>query len=142
MIFLPYQNYESEEFSFEVLEYEVFTFLATLTQAKERHISSFLLSDFDEISWRLDYFDSLFERELPHLSLHFQAINFQSQLYLYDWFLTLFTCVLPPSTVWRIWDTYLVKGEIFLYQAALGLLRYKQNELLSVSFSTTLIHYF
>ncbi|TNV86137.1 hypothetical protein FGO68_gene12617 [Halteria grandinella] len=131
MLFLPFQNYEQEDFSFDSLEAEVFTYLASLTQVNYRHISSFLLSDVDEISWRLDYFDSIFQRELPELSLHFKAINFQSQLYLYDWFLSLFSCVLPVKTVWRIWDQYFLRGEIFLYQAALGLLRYKQCELLS-----------
>lgn len=65
MVFLPYQNYDQEEFSFDSLEAEVFTILATLSQSSDRHLASFLLSDIDEISWRLDYFDSIFERELP-----------------------------------------------------------------------------
>jgi hypothetical protein len=46
-----------------------------MTQTKDRHLGYFLLSDFDEITWRLDYFDKVFERELPVLFLHFKAIN-------------------------------------------------------------------
>lgn len=52
--------------------------IANLIQSKDHHLSTFLLSDSDDISWRLDYFDKIFERELPQLSLHFKAINLQS----------------------------------------------------------------
>lgn len=57
LIFLPYQNFETEDFSLEGIEYEIFKLLCTLTMSESHHLSSFLMSDFDEISWRLDYFD-------------------------------------------------------------------------------------
>jgi len=118
----------------ENFESDLFCFLQNLLQSSDNHFGSFLLSDFDEISWRLDYFDKLLLRELPDLSLHFKAIGLQTQLYLYDWFLTLFTSVLPPRICSRIWDQYFLRGELFLYQVALGLLRHLQSTLISVSF--------
>ena len=98
--------------------------VSNLFQSSDKHFGFFLLSDFDEISWRLDYFDKLLLRELPQLSLHFKAIGLQSQLYLYDWLLTLFTSIFPPNISSRVWDQYFLRGELFLYQVALGLLRY------------------
>ena len=117
----------------EKFEADLFSFLKNLFQSSDKHFGHFLLSDFDEISWRLDYFDKLLEKELPQLSLHFKAIGLQSQLFLYDWLLTLFTSVLPPQVCSRLWDQYFLRGELFLYQVALGLLRYLQSNLISVS---------
>jgi hypothetical protein len=117
----------------EKFEADLFSFLTNLFQSSDKHFGHFLLSDFDEISWRLDYFDKLLEKELPQLSLHFKAIGLQSQLFLYDWLLTLFASVLPPQVCSRLWDQYFLRGELFLYQVALGLLRYLQSNLISVS---------
>lgn len=44
----------------------------------------------------------------------------------------MFTNILPNEVAWRFWDIYLLRGEVFLYQAALGILKYKKNELLGV----------
>lgn len=44
----------------------------------------------------------------------------------------MFSDVLPNEVAWRIWDIYLLKGEVFVYQTALGILKYKKNELLGV----------
>ena len=128
-----YQEQDDLQLNEENFEADLFRFLANLFQSSDKHFGHFLLSDFDEISWRLDYFDKLMEKELPQLSLHFKAIGLQSQLFLYDWLLTLFTSVLPPQVCSRLWDQYFLRGELFLYQVALGLLRYLQSYLISVS---------
>ena len=62
----------------ETFEADLFSLLTNLFQSSDKHFGHFLLSDFDEISWRLDYFDKLLEKELPQLSLHFKAIGLQS----------------------------------------------------------------
>ena len=66
MVFWPSLNSpDNTEQILENLEFQIFAMLSNLTQSKDRHISTFLMSDSDEISWRLDYFDKIFERELP-----------------------------------------------------------------------------
>jgi len=75
----------------------------------------FLINDIDEVAWRLKFFDTILEKEIPDLATHFKAINMQSQLYLYDWMLQLFVSVLPVDIVWRLWDIFFMKGEVFIY---------------------------
>ena len=43
-----------------------------------------------EINWRLGYFEDLFELEMPQLSTHFKTLEFTTDMYLLDWYLTLF----------------------------------------------------
>jgi Rab-GTPase-TBC domain len=65
LIFMSNLSFDSLDNNFEALEFKLFSFLANQTQTKDRHIGAFLMSESDEISWRLDYFDKVFERELP-----------------------------------------------------------------------------
>lgn len=46
-----------------------------------------------------------------------------SEMYLMDWNLALFSKALPLETAARIWDCYLVEGDVFIMRAALGILR-------------------
>ena len=47
-------------------------------------------SDMSEINWRLQYFEDLFEIELPKLHNHFKSLEFTPDMYLLDWYLNLF----------------------------------------------------
>ena len=114
IVFLPYQELDSSNFNIEGLENQIFTLFSNLVLTSN-HLPYFYMNDYDEISWRLDFFDLLFERTLPSLALHFKAINFPSQLYLYDWLQTLFCVILPHEIVCRVWDIYFLKGEPILY---------------------------
>lgn len=64
-----HENYYHEDEYLQLdetaFESDMFCFLSNLLQANDRHFGSFLLSDFDEISWRLDYYDKILQRELP-----------------------------------------------------------------------------
>lgn len=129
LVQLPYQDYSTPDFSLVALEQEIFSLFSNLVLSIG-HLPYFLVNDIDEVSWRLKFFDIIFEKEIPDLATHFKAINMQSQLYLYDWMLQLFVSVLPLDIVWRLWDIFFMKGEVFIYQAALGYLKYKKHWLL------------
>jgi hypothetical protein len=60
-----YLEQDDPQLNEETFEAELFIFLANFFQSSDKHFGHFLLSDFDEISWRLDYFDKLLEKELP-----------------------------------------------------------------------------
>jgi hypothetical protein len=74
-VYLPYQDHDTPDFSLEPLEFEVFSLFTNLVLTTG-HLPYFLSNDIDEISWRLKFFDSMLERELPDLATHFKAINF------------------------------------------------------------------
>jgi hypothetical protein len=52
-----------------------------------------------------------------------KTADVSSEMYLMDWNLALFSKALPLETAARIWDCYLVEGDVFIMRAALGILR-------------------
>lgn len=68
-------------------------------------------------------FDFFFEENLPLLAAHLKECGVTSEMYLMDWNLALFAKALPLEAAARIWDCYLVEGEVFIMRAALGILR-------------------
>lgn len=59
-------------------------------------------------------------------------------LYLLKWLEFVFIRTFEYKTVIRLWDIYLLKGEIFLYEVALALLKIQENDLLSMSIGAIL----
>ncbi len=60
-------------------------------------------------------YEALFSEHLPSLFQHFQAEGVESEMYMLDWLLTLYSRSMPLNVAARIWDCYLLEGELFLY---------------------------
>ncbi|PAV73814.1 hypothetical protein WR25_05121 [Diploscapter pachys] len=91
-----------------------------------------------EITQYFISYDRYFEQELPDLHKHFDKINLRPDLYLIDWIYPIYAKSLPLDVTCRIWDVYLKDGEEFLFNAALGILKMHQTELLSMDFEDAL----
>jgi TBC1 domain family member 14 len=62
---------------------------------------------------------------MPELFKQFSTLDITADLYLVDWMLTLFSKLLAPtdlSIVGRIWDNFMLDGEIYTLRVALALL--------------------
>jgi hypothetical protein len=68
-------------------------------------------------------FNHFFKLYLPLLCDHFQTEGVQSEMFLLDWNLTIFSKALPLEAAMRIWDCFLLEGERFVVRAGLGILR-------------------
>uniref|UniRef100_A0A5K4EHN9 Putative gtpase activating protein n=1 Tax=Schistosoma mansoni TaxID=6183 RepID=A0A5K4EHN9_SCHMA len=79
-------------------------------------------------------FDKLFSRCLPRLYKHFKEVGFETTMFLFDWFFTLFSRILPLETCIRIWDLYFLYEESALFYAALAILKLCEKDLLSCNF--------
>ncbi len=82
-----------------------------------------------QILKHLKIYDLLFERTLREVHSHFAALNVSAESYLLDWFMTLFSRSLPFDAASRLWDCYLIEGEVFLFRAALALLQLNRKVL-------------
>jgi hypothetical protein len=71
---------------------------------------------------RINFFNKHFKRLLPELYKHFEAVDLTTDLYLIDWMLTLFTKNMDLDLVSRIWDNFLLDGEIFAMKTGLAIL--------------------
>ena len=77
-----------------------------------------------------DFFDSIFAQEIPSLHAHFTSVGIQPQMFLIEWLFTLFAKALPQCCTAWIWDHIFCFGDIWIFKAALGLLKLLEPHLL------------
>ena len=99
--------------------YEVFVCLANMLSG---HLIDFYRFDMTQINVHLKAFEYFFQMRLPMLFNHFALHGVTSDMYCLEWSLTLFVKSLPLDICIRVWDSYLLLGEVFFVRAALGLL--------------------
>lgn len=77
-------------------------------------------------------FRRLCAAQLPAVSQRlFDDIDLRPELFLIEWFMTLFSKCLPIDSASVIWDLFFLDGEVVLYCTALALLRMSEPKLLS-----------
>ncbi|KAL6041144.1 TBC1 domain family member 14 [Balamuthia mandrillaris] len=113
-----------------------FTCLATLLDRPL--LLSFYRMDMNEIAAYTAVLNILMEEFLPNIAKHLRALEIDTNLYIMDWFLTLFSKSLSLDVATRVWDLYFEEGDLFLFRTALGLLSLFSSELLQGSFDECL----
>jgi hypothetical protein len=78
-------------------------------------------------------YELLFSKHLPTLFGHFVHLGVSPEHYLLDFFFTIFSRSLPLSVCARVWDCFLLEGEVMLFRTALALLKMYEGELLKSS---------
>jgi hypothetical protein len=79
------------------------------------------------------FFNEKFEEFMPNLYAHFKKLGITSDLYLYDWFESLFTQFFNFKLSGIIIDLYIIDGEYILIQTALTILKLYEDVLLNSS---------
>ena len=112
-------------------DFEAFTCLANLLN-RPVHMSFYKMEG--ELQQCISLFETLFKRSLPELFHHFEDIGLTTDMYLLDWFLTIFSKSLPLDTATRLWDVYIFEGQSFFFRASIGILKYVQKTILTNEF--------
>lgn len=76
----------------------------------------------------------LIKEFIPDLSKNFEKTGVKHQIYILEWFITLFTKSFSIDIAARLWDRYFLDGELFLFQATLGILQYFSPKLKTAGF--------
>ena len=84
----------------------------------------------EDIKLRIKLFDEYFKQILPELFSHFAALEIGTQFFLTDWLLSVFVKNLDIKIACRIWDNFLLDGEIFAFKTGLAILSYFQSTFL------------
>jgi len=71
---------------------------------------------------------------MPLVLHHFRALDLSSELFLMHWFLNLFANVFDLETVFRIWDNFLLEGEVFAFKAGIAFIEYFHLEFKMATF--------
>jgi hypothetical protein len=83
---------------------------------------------------RIVIFKQIFGYNLQDLCFHFEDEGIQPNLYLYEWFMSLFAKALNMDIVCRVWDLILLDGIPILYKTAIVILSSLEEELLNSDF--------
>ncbi|KAG9287345.1 hypothetical protein G9A89_023716 [Geosiphon pyriformis] len=97
-------------------------FASMVSLAHKPCLSAFFDNDELKVQGYLRVFSTLFKAKLPKLYNHFKSLDIYPSTFIPNWFITMFTCHLPLDFASRFWDCYFLDGDIFLFQAALGIL--------------------
>lgn len=83
----------------------------------------------------ITFFSKLFKSRLPKLYEHFSKFGVEEKLYFYKWAKYLFALTFPYETLLRIWDCFLLKGDIFIFEVAISILTVLEKDLINSSFN-------
>lgn len=73
---------------------------------------------------RIDYFNKQFKLILPDLFAYFEALDITTDIFLFEWLMTLFTKNIDLRIASRIWDHFILDGEILAMKVGLAILMY------------------
>jgi len=82
--------------------------------------------------------EELMAKHIPKVAAHLERIRLTPDMYIMDWFLTLFSKALPLDLAMRIWDCYFFEGTSFMFRAAIGILKHGAHILESADFEDCL----
>lgn len=78
--------------------------------------------------------DRFMREEMPALHAHFKQHGVEADLYMINWVMSLYCGALPLDLVSRIWDVYVLDGDVAIFRAALGILKLLMPRLLTMNF--------
>eukprot|EP00002_Diphylleia_rotans_P024859 TRINITY_DN4907_c0_g1_i7.p1 TRINITY_DN4907_c0_g1~~TRINITY_DN4907_c0_g1_i7.p1 ORF type:complete len:442 (+),score=84.70 TRINITY_DN4907_c0_g1_i7:46-1371(+) len=102
------------------------------------HMRALFRMESPGIDLRFAVFDHLLAEFLPETSKHFSELGVSSNLYVVEWFMTIFARLVNLELSSRLWDVYVMDGEVFAFRAALGILKLLSPRLLKANFEQSL----
>jgi hypothetical protein len=64
-------------------------------------------------------------------------LDISLSLFFYDWIEYLYIRTLPYNVLLRLWDLFLVRGEVVLYEVALTIIKIQEKDLMNVDIYLT-----
>ena len=73
-------------------------------------------------------FEEILQYNIPEVYNNLQKHNIQTELYLIEWIMTIFSKNFNVDLAARVWDLYMIEGLKAIYQAAISILTiYKEK---------------
>jgi cytohesin/brefeldin A-inhibited guanine nucleotide-exchange protein len=86
------------------------------------------------IKMRTSFFKNLISKYLPRLNKHFTKLEITPELYFNRWISSFFIKAFPYDVLLKLWDNYIVKGEVFLFEISLTILKIQENDCLGLAY--------
>jgi hypothetical protein len=84
-------------------------------------------------------FEEILEYNLPDVYFNFKKIGLQTQYYLIEWIMTIFTMSLNIDVAARVWDLYMIEGLKAVYQASISILTIFKSTLQNSDFEICML---
>ena len=98
----------------------------------------FIQKNEDFIKIRISFFQDLLSKHFPRLNKHLNRLEITPELYFNEWISSFFIKTFPYDVLLKLWDNYIVKGEVFLFEIALTILKIQENNLLGLTYGNIL----
>ena len=80
---------------------------------------------------QLNFFEFLIEKYLPLIHIHFKELQFNANIFFYKWIEYLFLKTFDYKLCLRIFDNFLIKGHIFIFEVSIATLNTLKKEILN-----------
>lgn len=117
-------------------ESEVFSFFIHLCE--EFSLFECFSEEMQGLHKKMWMFDKLLKKFSPELSNHFVAQELTEDMWIFKWFLSLYTTVFDLKSIPVVWGFILVRGPRGIFELGLGILSLLKNELLKSDLSEIL----
>ena len=114
--------------------YDTFRILCNLIIPS--YLFDFLQNDYEKFKNYFKFFELLMQKYVPFLYNYFQSINFSTMNMFYKWTKNLFLRAFNYNLCLVIFDNFIIKGKIFIFQVALAILIIKQKEIISADLNS------
>jgi len=81
------------------------------------------------------------ERLLPRIADQFKTLEIKANMFATKWFLTLYGCVLPLESVFRIWDAFMLDSWEVIFRIGLAILKHSEDTLLELPIEDILVYF-
>jgi len=110
-------------------EYDTFVMLCNfiITNYFFKHIQN----DTSFMKNQLKFFEQLIEKYLPSIHLHFKELQFNTNIFFYKWIEYLFLKTFNYKICLRIFDNFIIKGQIFVFEISIATLYILRKEILN-----------
>ena len=98
----------------------------------------FIQKNEEFIKIRISFFKNLLSKYFPRLNKHLIKLDITPELYFNKWISKFFIKVFPYDILLKLWDNYIVKGEVFLFEISLTILKILENDCLGFGYGKIL----
>ncbi|EFA86266.1 RabGAP/TBC domain-containing protein [Heterostelium album PN500] len=108
-------------------EYQSFVCFCNLLN--NRFLQSLYQLKMKEVDNYMNAFEMMLQFNMPKLAEHFKELQMLPHHYLIQWWMTVFCQSLPLPVCIRVWDCFIIEGNLFLFVTALGILFHYKKQL-------------
>lgn len=113
-------------------EEDAFWALSVLMSDNKHAMHGFFIPGFPKLTRFQDHHDKILTKFIPKLKHHLEKFGIHSSLYTLKWFFQCFLDRVPFSLTLRLWDVYIMEGEVILTAMSYTLLKLHRKTLLKM----------